>query len=514
MNMDFGNKHSVVSGVSQFVKRSRKQKLRLFTEYKVMSFAMGATMVFALVFMANSYSLFEKTVSPFFLSLSVVYLLAGLLLFVIKRKIGNDILAHGEIHRNTRLLGLLMLPFICAGNFFAFAAGMLVLKRNPTVEYQVSVYMVVTSILVLLVSSLNVFKEYVAKSYLLGMGILLIATILQIIVTILVASKVTQNKIDRRIIWICPVLLLMTLTGNLFSVLLAALIFKRCRQTNMDVSIKLVDTTRRIFKNQLAVTGALIVIFLATLSICSLLTFDEAVILDNNYSAILLTPRLDYPFGTDDFGRCVFSRIIYGARISLLIGIAAITYPMIVGGLLGALAGYYGGKIDEITMRVVDVIYAIPGVLLAMVIIASFGATIPNLVIALGVGNIASYARITRATVLNMANAEFVEAAKACGANDRVIIFKHILLNSMAPIIVNATIGIGGTVLATSALSYLGIGIPSHIPEWGNILRAGSTYLETNPHLAIFSGLAIMTLVLAFNFFGDGLRDAFDPKLK
>ena len=181
---------------------------------------------------------------------------------------------------------------------------------------------------------------------------------------------------------------------------------------------------------------------------------------------------------------------------------------------MGALAGYYGGKLDDCIMRVMDVIYAIPGVLLSMVIIASFGATVPNLIIALGVGRIASYARVTRATVLNMANAEFVEAAKACGANDGVIIFKHIILNSLSPIIVNATIGIGGVVLSTSSLSYLGIGIPSHIPEWGNVLRAGSTYLETQQYLAIFPGLAIIVLVLAFNFFGDGVRDALDPKLK
>ena len=165
-------------------------------------------------------------------------------------------------------------------------------------------------------------------------------------------------------------------------------------------------------------------------------------------------------------------------------------------------------------MRVMDVTCEIRSMLLSRVLIASFGATVKNLIIALGVGRVASYARVTRATVHNMANAEFVEEAKACGADDRVIIFKHIILNSLSPIIVNATIGIGGVVLSTSALSYLGIGIPSYIPEWGNVLRAGSTYLETQPYLAVFPGIAIIVLVLAFNFFGDGVRDALDPKLK
>lgn len=499
---------------AQFSKRVKKQKLQLHTEYRVASFAFGTTMVFFLIFLLNSYSFFTKTTKPFFLGLAGAYLAAGLALAAIKYKAGQDIWQRGEVLPATRIFSLILLPFIAVGNFFAFAAGGIMLKKDPPVEYQVSIYMLMTSIFVILVSCLNVFKDYVARTFLPGLGILLVVTAFQLVATVLIHRKVSQKEIDRRLIWLCPFLGLTVLTGNLFALLLAFLLFKRSRQTNMDVSIKLVDITRRIFKNQLAATGCFIVIFMIALSVCSLLTFDESVILDNDYSALLLSPSLKYPFGTDDFGRCVFSRIIYGARISLLIGGAAITYPMLLGGLLGALAGYYGGRLDDIIMRIVDIIYAIPGVLLSMVIIASFGATVPNLVIALGIGSIASYARITRATVLNMANAEFVEAAKACGANDRVIIFKYILLNSLAPIIVNATIGIGGTVLATSALSYLGIGIPSHIPEWGNVLRSGSTYLETYPHLAIFPGLAIMTLVLAFNFFGDGLRDALDPKLK
>ena len=169
---------------------------------------------------------------------------------------------------------------------------------------------------------------------------------------------------------------------------------------------------------------------------------------------------------------------------------------------------------DNIIMRLLDVLYAVPGILLAIAIVAAFGTSTFNLIMALSIGPIPTYARTVRASVLGLANSEFVEAAKACGAKDHIIIFKHIIPNSMAPIIVRATLSIGGAVLSTSSLSYLGLGVEPHVPEWGNILKAGSTYLETNPYLAIYPGLAIILLVLAFNYMGVGLRDALDPKLK
>ncbi|MPN25017.1 Glutathione transport system permease protein GsiD [bioreactor metagenome] len=187
---------------------------------------------------------------------------------------------------------------------------------------------------------------------------------------------------------------------------------------------------------------------------------------------------------------------------------------MFMGGMLGAVSGYYGGKLDNAIMRFMDVLYAVPSILLAIAIIASFGTSTFNLVMALSVGSIAVYARTVRATVMSISSSEYVEAARACGAKDILIIVKHIIPNSLAPIIVRATMGIGTAVLSTSSLSYLGLGVEPHIPEWGNVLRIGSMYLETNPYLAIFPGLAIITIVLAFNFFGDGLRDALDPKLK
>ena len=499
--------------VSEFYKRFKKQMVNMHTENRALSIATGATGVFLLLFLANAYDFFTKTFSTFFVAMTAVYVAELLYMYFVMKKVQKEIVS-GGIKKGTRLLGIPMLLFLVSGNFMAFAAGGILLKEDPTIEYQLCVYMIMTNLAAALVSCLNLFKQYVAGTFFLGMGLLAALTVFYIVATVFVWRGVTQKDIDKKLIWLTIPLALSVISGNLFALALALIIFRRCRQENKDVSIKWVDIVRRLFKNQMAVAGAFIVVFLIAMSVWSSLTFEDYFIFDNDYSALLLKPSLQYPFGTDEFGRCVFSRIIYGARISLLIGLASIIYPIFIGGTLGALAGYYGGKLDDAIMRVMDVIYAIPGVLLSMVIIASFGATVPNLIIALGVGRIASYARVTRATVLNMANAEFVEAAKACGANDAVIIFKHIVLNSLSPIIVNATIGIGGVVLSTSSLSYLGIGIPSHIPEWGNVLRAGSTYLETQPYLAIFPGIAIIVLVLAFNFFGDGVRDALDPKLK
>lgn len=499
---------------SDLERRLLKHKLNMLAEYRLISFSIGATAILTLVFAVNAYSLIHKRFNSFFIAMTLVYALALMLQTLLQRRMKKEIATLGELSRSTRLSGILLLPFVISGNVFAFAAGCTLFKKEPTIEYTLSVYMILTNVCIILVSALNLFKERVADTFFFGMGLQAAVLAMNVWITFVVASKVTTRTIDHKLVWLCIPLVAAAVSGNLFCLFLAIVLYKRSTQRDTEVSIKWIDILRRLFRNQTAVTGLFVVVFLISVSISSMLTFDESVAIDNNYSAILLEPCKEYPFGTDDFGRCVFSRVIYGARISLLVGLAAITYPVIVGGTLGALAGYYGGKIDNIIMRTIDIIYAIPGVLLSMVIIASFGANVVTLVFALGVSGIASYARVTRATVLNLANAEFVEAAKACGADDRVIIFKHIILNSMAPIIVNATISIGGVVLATSALSYLGIGIPSHIPEWGNLLRLGSTYLETKPYLAIFPGLAIMMIVLAYNFLGDGVRDALDPKLK
>lgn len=269
----------------------------------------------------------------------------------------------------------------------------------------------------------------------------------------------------------------------------------------------------KITRNSTAVLGLFFILLMIMISITSRFTFDYALAVENNYSTILQSPSLVYPFGTDNFGRDVFSRIVFGARISLLVGFASTVVPGLIGGFLGAIAGYYSTRIDNWIMRLLDILYSIPGILLAIAIIAAFGANTVNLIIALSVGSIPTYARTMRANVLMVSNYDFVDSAKALGASDFSILFKQVVPNSLAPMIVKSTLTIGGAVIATSSLSYLGLGVEPHIPEWGNILKVGSTYLESNSYLAIFPGLAIILLVLSFNFLGDGLRDALDPKL-
>ena len=249
------------------------------------------------------------------------------------------------------------------------------------------------------------------------------------------------------------------------------------------------------------------------MAITSYLTFEYSYAVENNYTAILQAPSMTYPLGTDNFGRDVFSRMVFGGRISLLVGVLATLAPLLIGGFLGAISGYYSHRVDQTIMRSLDVLYAIPGILLAITIVTAFGTSTQNLILALSIGGIPGYARTMRANVLQVKQLEYVEAAHAVGVSDVKIILKHVIPNASAPMIIRSSLTVATAVISTSSLSYLGLGVESHIPEWGNILRIGSDYLETQPYLAIYPGLAIIALVLSFNFLGDGLRDALDPKM-
>ena len=495
---------------NSFIKKVNKRKIKAFIEYKSLTLSLGFTAIVSLILLLKFYD----SSNIIGVIITSVYILGFLFQSVIYILLRKNVIINGEISRAVRLSGIIMVLFILSGNIFMFITGMLLINKNKSIEYQLSIYMILTNILIILVSLINIFKDYVTNTFIFGIYLLCGITIFYVFATILVAKNVSHKHINRKIAFLSIPLAITVATGNVFALILAILIFKRSKQKNNEVSTKGLDIMRRLFRSQLATIALFIIVFLIILSVYSNLTFVNSFAVDNNYSTILQSPSLKYPFGTDEFGRCVFTRIVYGANISLLVGIAATAVPIAFGGLFGAVSGYYSGKIDNIIMRFTDVLYAIPGLLLSIVIIASLGANVYNIVIALSVPSIAIYAKIVRATVLNISGQEFVEAAKAYGAKDRVIIVKHIIPNCLAPIIVNSTVNMGSVVLATSALSYLGIGLPSYIPEWGNILRAGSPYLETNPSQAIFSGLAIMLIVLAFNFLGDGLRDALDPKLK
>ncbi|MCL2006885.1 MAG: ABC transporter permease [Treponema sp.] len=278
------------------------------------------------------------------------------------------------------------------------------------------------------------------------------------------------------------------------------------------------DVWRRFRKNKTAMVGLFIVIILI---LCAI--FADVIApgdgINPGYDVqdpenVFLRPSLRHPFGTDNFGRDIFARIIHGSRISLAVGFIVVGIALVVGTTLGSLAGFYGKVVDNVIMRLVDTLLAIPGILLAISIAAALGPGLYNTMISVGIGAIPSYARIVRASVLTLKELEFVEAARSVGASDLRIISRHILPNCMAPIIVQATIGLAGAILAAAGLSFLGIGIQLPIPEWGAMLSAGRRFIRLHPHLTIFPGLAIVTVVLGLNMMGDGLRDAFDPKLK
>jgi len=269
----------------------------------------------------------------------------------------------------------------------------------------------------------------------------------------------------------------------------------------------------RYKKNRMAMAGLIILGFLILVAIfadqIAPFGFDE-----QNSATTFLPPSGKFLFGTDNFGRDILSRIIYGARISLKVGLISVGVSSLVGGLLGAIAAYYGGRLDNLIMRFLDVLMAIPGMILAIAIAASLGPGISNMMIAIGLANTPGFARIVRAAVLAIKDQEYIEAARLIGDSDLKIMFKHILPNAMAPMIVQATLNVGRSVISAATLSFLGLGVQPPNPEWGSMLSAARAYLRDYWWMTTFPGLAIMTTVFSLNLVGDGLRDSLDPRLK
>ena len=227
----------------------------------------------------------------------------------------------------------------------------------------------------------------------------------------------------------------------------------------------------------------------------------------------LEAPSLAHPLGLDELGRDILSRLMQGARVSLFVGIAVVSVSSVVGMLFGSIAGYFGGRVDDVISRVIDVLMAFPGILLAIALVAVLGPSLRNVVLALSVIGWVGYARLVRGQALRARELEFVQAARASGAGPGRIVLRHVLPTAFPAVVVQATLGMAGAIIAEAALSFLGLGVQPPTPSWGTMLDAGRAHLFDAPHLTIFPGLAIALLVLGFNFIGDGLRDRVDPKL-
>lgn len=268
-------------------------------------------------------------------------------------------------------------------------------------------------------------------------------------------------------------------------------------------------------KNKAAMFGLIFLIILVFVSLGADFLYDyNTKVVEQNIPERLKWPSFQHIFGTDEYGRDLLARVVHGSRMSLFVSFLSVVISLILGGALGAVSGYYGGKIDNIIMRITDIFLAVPMTLLAMVIVAALGPNTINLIIALSISSVPTFARIVRGSVLTVREVEYIEAARAIGAKDSVIIFGHILPNCMGPIIVQTTLRVAATIANTAALSFLGLGVQAPAPEWGALLSAGRNYIRDNSYLTFIPGLAIMLTILALNLLGDGLRDALDPRLK
>ena len=270
----------------------------------------------------------------------------------------------------------------------------------------------------------------------------------------------------------------------------------------------------RFRKNKLAMVGLAVITVLALMCILAPLYIQYEAVYKQNMINRFISPGAEFIFGTDPFGRDLFARIIYGGRISLLAGLVVVALALTVGITLGGIAGYCGGRVDDIIMRICDIFMAVPRMLLSMAVVSALGQGTFKMLIALSIAAFPKYARTIRASIMILRNQEYVEAAKCCGTSPLRIIFKHVVPNGLGPVVVQATLGLGETILAIASLGFLGIGVASPTPEWGTILPENRTNIRYYPYLGMVPGIFIAISVMCLNFIGDGLRDALDPRTK
>ncbi len=275
----------------------------------------------------------------------------------------------------------------------------------------------------------------------------------------------------------------------------------------------LTDVWRRLRRDKRAMVGLVIFVILIIVALFPML-FTRQSFSAQDYKAIHQLPSAGHLFGTDHLGRDIFTRVIHGTKVSLGIGVASVAIALLLGGILGAVSAYYSNRIDNVIMRIMDVLGAIPATLLAISIAAVLGRGIVNLILALSISAVPLFARVVRANVLTVKSKDYVEAGKCVGAGDMRLILKHMIPNAMGPIIVQATFGVASNILMIAGLSYIGLGIAPPTPEWGGMLSEAKTYIQQFWHPMVFPGIAIFLTSFSLNVLGDGLRDAFDPKLR
>ncbi len=288
---------------------------------------------------------------------------------------------------------------------------------------------------------------------------------------------------------------------------------KKKKKYNSGASSVWTEVRYRLLRNRAAVFG-LIVLFVLIIFALFPTAFTKYGYDDQDYTSIFIAPCLEHPMGTDNLGRDIFTRIIYGARISLFVGIVSMLCSLIAGGILGSLAAVNGGWVDNLIMRICDVFMAIPGTLLAISICAALGVGMTNLIIAITIAQIPSFSRTVRAAILTVKDQDYIEAARAIGASKWRMVLRHMIPNAMGPIIVRATLDVAGGITTAAALSFIGLGVQPPTPEWGSMLSSAKQYITSFSkwYVLVFPGIMIVLTVFALNLFGDGLRDAFDPR--
>ena len=271
---------------------------------------------------------------------------------------------------------------------------------------------------------------------------------------------------------------------------------------------------RRFRKNKIAMVGMCIFLLILLMMIFADLIVPYSRSIETDVANRLLPPGKGHPFGTDNYGRDIFARIVHASRNSLMVGFAGVIFGVAAGSVLGSVTGFYGGKVDAVVMRILDTIMCIPYMLLILAIVVALGPNLVNVVVAMIIVMIPYYTRIIRSAILSVVDMDYIEAARACGTSDRMIILRHILPNAIGPIIVQATMSIGSMIIWGASVSFLGMGIQPPTPEWGAMLSEAKNFILNAPYMVLFPGRAIAVTAFSLNLMGDGLRDALDPKLK